>query len=97
MLSNEQKKYLRSLAHDLNTIIWVGQNGLSKNVMEEINAALDHHELVKIKIRVGDRGLRDQTAGNICNETSAEIIQKIGNVIAIYRQNEKEPKIKLPR
>ena len=96
MLTKEQKKYLRTLSHDLKTIIWVGQNGLNENVMQEINYALDHHELVKIKIRAGDRKLREQTATEIRESTGSETIQKIGNVISLYRQNKQQPRIKLP-
>ena len=95
-LKKEQKKHLRSLAHDLKTIIWIGQNGLTENVMEEINTALNHHELIKIKIRAGERTERDEIAESICEQTSAESIQKIGNVIVLYKKNKKVPKIKLP-
>ncbi len=96
-LNKEQKKYLRSLAHELKTIIWIGQQGLTDNVLAEIDTALDHHELIKLKIRVGERELRDEIARTICERTSAELVQKIGNVIAIYRQKEKDPLIKLPK
>ena len=95
-LKKEQKKQLRSMAHDLKTIIWIGQNGLTENVMEEINTALNHHELIKIKIRAGERTERDEIAESICEQTSAESIQKIGNVIVLYKKNKKVPKIKLP-
>ncbi|MBF8269349.1 MAG: putative RNA binding protein, partial [Gammaproteobacteria bacterium] len=50
MLNKEQKKHLRTLAHNLDIVIWTGQHGLTENVMAEINTALDHHELIKIKI-----------------------------------------------
>ena len=96
MLNKEQKQFLRTLAHNLKTIIWVGQKGISENVIAEINTALDHHELVKIKIRVGDRELRDQTAGEIGKATAAETVQKTGNTIVLFRRNKKQPKINLP-
>lgn len=96
-LNKAQKKYLRTLAHERKTIIWVGQQGLTDSVLSEIDAALDHHELVKLKIRVGERALRDEIAKTICERTSAELIQKIGNMIAIYRKNRTEPEIKLPK
>ena len=95
-INKEQKKHLRSLAHDMNTITWVGQNGLTEKVMEEINTALNHHELIKIKIRAGERTERDEIADSICEQTAAESIQKIGNVIVLYKKNKKDPKIKLP-
>lgn len=96
MLNKEQKQFLRTLAHNLKTIIWVGQKGISENVIAEINNALDHHELVKIKIRVGDRELRDQTAAEISKVTAADTVQKTGNTIVLFRKNKKQPKINLP-
>lgn len=97
MLTNEQKKYLRALAHDRKVIIRVGQNGLSENVLDELRTALDHHELVKTGIRVGDRQERDRIAAEICEITGAEIVQRIGNNVVLYRRNDRKPVIVLPR
>lgn len=97
MLNKEQKKHLRSLAHDRKVIIRIGQNGLTGNVLDEINTALEHHELVKTSIRVGGRQERDQITADICESTGAEIVRKIGNTVVLYRRNNKEPIITLPR
>ena len=96
MLNKDQKRYLRTLAHDLSIIIWTGQQGITANVLAEINTALDHHELIKIKIQAGDRQAREQATAEICRQTAAETVQKIGNVIVLYRRNRQEPKIILP-
>ena len=96
VLNKEQKKFLRTLAHNLKTIIWIGQKGITENVTTEVNNALDHHELVKLKIRVGDRMLRDQAAEQICMTTKAETVQKTGNTIVLFRRNREQPKINLP-
>lgn len=96
MTSKAQKKYLRTLAHERNTILWIGQNGLTDNVLTEINIALDHHELVKIKIRSADREERDRLIGVICEKTGADLIQKTGNVILLYRINLNKPAISFP-
>ncbi|OGT36284.1 MAG: RNA-binding protein [Gammaproteobacteria bacterium RBG_16_51_14] len=95
-LSKEQEKFLRKLAHSLDPVAWVGQNGLTDRVMEEIEAALDHHELVKVKIRVGDRELRGQTITLLCEKSRAVLVQKIGNTVTLYRKNRKNPGIALP-
>jgi len=97
MLTKEQKKYLRTLAHNRDTIIWTGQQGITANLLAEINFALDHHELIKIKIRAGTRESREQTASAICQQAGAEPVQKVGNVIVLYRRNMQEPKIVLPQ
>ncbi len=92
-LNKNQKKYLRSLAHERKPIIWIGQKGLTDNLLKEINIALEHHELIKIKIRAGNRERRDQLIDEICNKTHAELVQKIGNIIVIFRKNINDPSI----
>ena len=96
-LTKPQEKYLRSLAHDRKPVIWLGQHGLTDNVVNEIETALDYHELIKIKLRVGDRDLRDRIIGDICVKTGAAAVQRTGNILTIYRKNHKKPRIILPK
>ena len=81
------KKQLKTRAHSLKPVVIVGQSGLSESVRAEIELALDHHELIKIKIRDNDRRMREQIGREICIATGAELIQRIGQVIVIYRKN----------
>ena len=97
MISNSQKKFLRSLSHDKSVAIWIGRNGVTVNVSRDINEALNHHELVKVKIRNGDRELRNKLIDKICSHNHAQLIQGTGNVISIYRHNDEKPVIKLPK
>lgn len=96
MLDNKQKKFLQSLAQSRKTIIWIGQHGLTENVIREIDAALDHHELIKVRIRAGGRDERDQLIERLCRECRAEPVQRVGNVIALYRRHPDKPRIALP-
>ncbi len=83
------KKKLKSQAHNLKPVVMIGQAGLTTSVLAEIELALDSHELIKIKIRA-ERDERQQIREQICNETHAELIQSIGQVIVIYRLNPKK-------
>lgn len=96
MLDNKQKKFLQSLAQSRKTIIWIGQHGLTDNVLREIDMALDHHELIKVRIRAGDRDARDLLIERLCRECRAEPVQRIGNVLALYRRHPDQPRIALP-
>ncbi|VAW69716.1 hypothetical protein MNBD_GAMMA09-69 [hydrothermal vent metagenome] len=49
-LLKKHLKYLISLTHNLKPVIMVGQNGITENILKELEIALDFHELVKIKI-----------------------------------------------
>ena len=97
MITKAQRKYLRSLAHERKPVIWIGQHGLTDNVMDEINTALDHHELIKIKLRVGEREEREKVTRDLYSKTKAETIQKIGNTVTLYRRNDKTPVIRFPK
>jgi len=96
-LTRKQEKFLRRLAHNRKPVIWLGQHGLTDNVLAEIEAALDYHEVIKIKLRVGGRDARDNMIDDICTVTGSEEVQKIGNIVTIYRQNKKKSGINLPR
>jgi RNA-binding protein len=95
-LSKNQIKFLRSLCHDLKPVVMLGQKGLSDAVLNELEIALDHHELVKVKLSMEDRDARKQTIADICQHCQAEEIQSIGKTLSIYRANKKDPVIHLP-
>jgi len=97
MLNKDQKKHLRALLHSRNIIIWIGQNGLTENVSNEIETALDHHELIKIRIRTGNSEDRDKILELISKNSGAECVQKIGTVVSLYRANRDKPVIVFPK
>jgi RNA-binding protein len=96
-LSKNQLKFLRGLCHDLKPVVMVGQKGLTVAVLNELDIALDHHELVKIKLSVDDRNARKQTIDDICAHTHAQPVQSIGKTVSVYRANTKNPVIHLPK
>ena len=96
-LSKKQSKFLRAKCHDLKAVILLGQKGLTEEVLKEIELALVHHELVKIKLSVDDRDLRKQMISNICAKTQSVEIQSIGKTLSIYRVNSDKTVIELPR
>ena len=94
-LSEIQKRQLRKLGHDLKPVVMIGANGLTDGVCNEIDLSIAHHELIKIKVSVGDRDARDEIITELCQRASAELVQRIGNIALVYRRNPKNPKIHL--
>lgn len=93
-LTNEQKKALRSIGHNLKPIVSIASKGLTEGVMEELERALNDHELIKIKISVGDRNLRNQVLEEVITATSATLVQQIGHTALLLRKNPKaKPKL----
>ena len=95
-LSEKQRKYLRGLAHSRDPIVLIGQGGLSAGVTKELDGALDAHELVKVRARVGDRDERDLIFQQLEKDTASTMVQRIGNVGLFYRRHKERPKIILP-
>ena len=61
-------------------------NGLTENVLAEINRALSDHELIKVRIVSEDREDRKAVIGEICESQQAELVQTIGKIALIYRK-----------
>lgn len=95
-LTNKQKQFLKAQAHPLKPVVMLGGNGLTEGVMAEIELALEHHELIKVKVPEDDRDTRRAIQLTICEHTQAALIQSIGKVAIFYRPAQ-EPKLHLPR
>jgi RNA-binding protein len=91
--TNTQKKRLKSLAHSLKPVVMIGQQGLKETTQEEITTALRFHQLIKLKVNVGDRDLRNEMVAKITAENDAELIQRIGNIAILYKRNKKKSSI----
>ena len=76
-------------------VVMVGDKGLSENVLTEIEIALQHHELIKIKLRT-DRDTRTALIRQISEKFGAEKIHVIGQVACFFKRNSKKPVIELP-
>ncbi|MBN6710694.1 ribosome assembly RNA-binding protein YhbY [Haemophilus haemoglobinophilus] len=95
-LSTKQKQFLKGLAHHLSPVVMLGANGLTEGVLAEIDNALNHHELIKVKISGAERETKQLIIDAIVRETQANAVQTIGHIIVLYRPSD-EPKIQLPR
>ena len=85
-----QKKRLKSLAHGLKPVVMIGQHGLKDSIQAEIETALSFHQLIKVKINVGDRDKRDAMIATMQTTNAAELIMKIGNIAVLYKRNKKK-------
>lgn len=80
------KQQLKAKAHDLKPVVLLGTKGLTTAVIEEINIALQTHELIKIKINGAEKVARQGIANDICLALQANLIQLIGHTVVLYRE-----------
>ncbi|MBQ6626848.1 MAG: ribosome assembly RNA-binding protein YhbY [Ruminococcus sp.] len=97
MLTSKQRAYLRSLANSIDTIIMVGKGGLSEQIIKSADDAITARELIKGKVLESCELSVREVADSIANEINADVVQVIGTKFVLYRRNEKEPVITLPR
>ncbi|MGE8683787.1 MAG: ribosome assembly RNA-binding protein YhbY [Acinetobacter sp.] len=89
-LSIQERKRLRQIGHTLNPVVMVGDKGLSESVIEELNRALNDHELIKVKVVAEDREARAALIADIVAASESEIVQTIGKIALIYKKAAKQ-------
>lgn len=93
-LSSDQIKQYRAIAHNLKPVIIVGDNGASEALLAELNRALSDHELIKIKINLGEKDDRAMLIEEILAASNAALVQTIGKMAVLYKKNPKpNPKL----
>lgn len=78
-------------------VVLIGGAGLTDNVINEINQALDDHELIKVRVNAEDRDKKSAMIDSIIRQTECEHVQTIGHIGIFYRQNKKNPIIEFPK
>ena len=95
-LNGKQRAYLRSLANPLETLLYVGKDGITANTQKEAYDLLKARELVKCAVQQSAPLTAREASEQLCRLTGASPVQVIGRRFTMYRMNDKEPKIQLP-
>ena len=96
MLTGKQKRHLRALGHKLKPLILIGKKEIEEALITETNAALDHHELLKVKLLESCMLDRNEASDLLATACNAEIAQILGKTFLLYRPA-KTPVIMLPK
>ncbi len=97
MITSKQRSYLKSLAHDLDPIVYIGKAGVTDNVVKEIDTCLEARELVKVKLQEGCSLAPKDVANDLLEPLGAEFVQAIGRKFTLYRESKENKQIVLPR
>lgn len=88
-LRGKQKRYLRSEAHHLKPIFQIGKDGVSEVWLDEVLKALDKRELLKVNILQNSLVEVEDVKEFIENNSDAQVIQTIGNVLVLFKKSDK--------
>lgn len=92
-LTPTERKVHRALAHHLDPVVMIGNDGLTPSVLKEIDLALNSHGLIKVRVLGDDRNQRESMFHELADQLGAAPIQHIGKLLIFWRpQPEKEKK-----
>ena len=97
MITSKQRSFLKSLAHNLDPIVYIGKAGVTDNVVKEIDTCLEARELVKVKLQEGCTLAPKDVANDLLEPLGAEFVQAIGRKFTLYRESKENKQIVLPR
>ena len=96
-LTGQAARSLRALAHELDPVVRVGKHGMNEEVAAAVAQALLDHELIKIKVMRECPITADEVGAALAEATRAEVAQRIGRIVVLYKPHPKKPTIKVPK
>ena len=97
MLTSKQRAYLRSMANGLATILQIGKSGITPEIRDAVDKALEARELIKMNVLDNTMIGAKEAAGILADRTGADVVQIIGNRFVLFRVSKKKPVIELPK
>ena len=94
-LNSHQRQFLKAQAHSLKPVVLLGNDGLSENVLKELDSSIEHHELIKVRLNAGD--IRKEQATEAATAVHAELVSLCGRIAVLFRQRKDDSRFILPR
>ena len=86
-LKGFQKKFLKGLAHGLKPVVFIGQKGVTANLIDAIQDALEAHELIKVKfVEMKDKQQKVNLAETLAARANCQLVGMIGHIAILFRQ-----------
>jgi RNA-binding protein len=100
MLKGKQRSYVKKLANPMKPLLQIGKDGLTENVMEQLDKLLNDHEIVKVHVLSNSLLDAKETAFEVCEELKSDFISALGNKFVVYRESRlksRDERLQLPK
>jgi putative YhbY family RNA-binding protein len=84
-LTPAERRLHRADAHHLDPVVLIGGDGLTPAVKKEVDAALNAHGLIKVRVFGDDRAARELIYQELAAELHAAPVQHIGKLLVLWR------------
>lgn len=92
-ISPRERAALRSVGNTLKPLLAIGKEALSDAVLNQLDALLEHHELVKVKVLKTAGVDRHQLADELAAKARSSLVQVVGRTMLLYRRHPKKPRL----
>lgn len=97
MLTGKQRSYLKGLAQKIDPTVYIGKQGITENVIKEMETGYECRELVKVKLQESCMLDPKEAANEIAEITGAEFVQAIGRKFVLYKESKENKQIVIPK
>ncbi|MEI3102949.1 MAG: ribosome assembly RNA-binding protein YhbY [Oscillospiraceae bacterium] len=94
-LTSKQRAQLRGMAANLDTIVHVGKDGIGKNLIKQVNDALEARELIKGRVLENSMYTAREAAEELKVAARCEVVQVIGSKFVLFRYQHNKDKRKI--
>lgn len=88
-MTSKERAYLRGLANRVPSLYQVGKDGISENMVKQIDLALEARELIKGNVLENSMMTAREVAEELAAKTASQVVQVIGNKFILYRRTKK--------
>ena len=93
-LSSKQRAFLKKMAHEIDPVVRIGEDGIDDDVIESIANAVKKRELIKVKILQNSEVEVARELGNeLASKTKSVFVDSIGRILIFFKANNKDGKI----
>ena len=95
MLTSKQRAGLRSMANTMDTILYVGKDGITDATVKEAYDALEAREIIKCAVQQNCELTAREALDELCARLHAEPVQCIGRRFVMYRESNTNKRIEI--
>ena len=89
-ITGKQVRQLRSMANNLKPTVIVGKEGVTANILKQVNEGLEAHELIKVSVLCETGSQAAEAGREIADQAEAELVQVIGKRVVLYRETTRD-------
>lgn len=91
-MTSKQRAMLRSMANTMETILYIGKDGVVPGTIKQASDALEARELIKCKVLENSMYTAREACEELAKRTRSEAVQVIGSKFVLYRTSHKKGK-----